>query len=87
MVAIHRRANGLSRIEGWSMKLGVWVPARFSGLLAADKELEGEAVLPGGKATRNMTLTDRLGRATRIRDPEAEDGQLWQRMRGRRLSR
>ena len=82
MVAIHRRASGLSRIEGWTISLAVLAAARFTGLLAVDKGLKGEAVLPGGKATRSITLTDRLGSAMRIGDPEAEDRQLWQGMRG-----
>lgn len=87
MVAIHRRASGLSRIERWSMTLEVSVAARSAGLLAADRKMEGEAVLPGSKATRTMTLTDRLGSAPQIGYPEAGHRQPWQGMQGRRLCR
>lgn len=69
------------------MKPGALVSVSFTGFLETDKELEGEAVLPGSKAIGSMTLTDRVGSATRIGDPEATGRQLSQSMRGRRLCR
>ena len=51
------------------MKLGVLVAARFTGLLAGDQKLQGEAVLLGTKATRKMTLTGYGCRRTSGADP------------------